>query len=77
MATIDNAWRSGPKTTSTNWGAVQGNANFNWGGLGKGSSNVNWGTGQETFQENGSINSGTSVGNPPYLGKPTKGLWQI
>ncbi|XWS42132.1 hypothetical protein CRYUN_Cryun17cG0142400 [Craigia yunnanensis] len=66
MATVDNAWRAGPETTGSNLGAVQGNANFNWGGLGQGSTNVSWGTDQGTFQENGSINSGTSAGNPPY-----------
>ncbi|KAK6288148.1 hypothetical protein POUND7_014327 [Theobroma cacao] len=68
MATVDNAWRSGPETTGTNWGAAQGNAHFNWGGLGQGTPNVNWGTVQGTFQGNGSINSGTSAGNPPIWG---------
>ncbi|XVF17984.1 hypothetical protein REPUB_Repub10bG0172500 [Reevesia pubescens] len=68
MATVDTAWRAGPETTATNWGAVQGNPNFNWGDLGQGTTNVSWGTGQVTFQENGSINSGSSAGNPAYWG---------
>ncbi|XP_022741080.1 zinc finger CCCH domain-containing protein 44-like isoform X2 [Durio zibethinus] len=68
MATVDTAWRAGPETTGTNWGTVQGNANFNWGCLGQETTSVNWGTGQGTFQENGSINSGTSAANPPYWG---------
>ncbi|XWS33825.1 hypothetical protein CRYUN_Cryun22dG0116200 [Craigia yunnanensis] len=68
MATVDTAWRAGPETIGTNWGAVQGNPNFNCGGLGQGTTNVSWGTGEGTFQENGSIDSGTSAGNPPYWG---------
>ncbi|XVE82526.1 hypothetical protein DITRI_Ditri16bG0012000 [Diplodiscus trichospermus] len=66
MANVNNAWRAGPETTGTNWGAVQGNPNFNWGGLGQGTMNVSWGTSHGTYQENGSVNSGTSAGNPPY-----------
>ncbi|OMO84586.1 Zinc finger, PHD-type [Corchorus olitorius] len=32
MTTVDTAWRAEPETTAPNWGAVQGNANYNWGG---------------------------------------------
>ncbi|XVF15863.1 hypothetical protein REPUB_Repub09cG0192800 [Reevesia pubescens] len=71
MVTEDTAWRPGPETTGTNWGAVQGNTNFNnWGGLGQGTMNVNWRTTGErtTFEENGSINLGTSAGNLQHWG---------
>ncbi|GMI97990.1 hypothetical protein HRI_003468300 [Hibiscus trionum] len=65
VATIDSSWRPGPETTGTNMGAVQGNANFEWGGLGQGTRNVSRGG---AFQENRSINSSTSAGHPPYWG---------
>ncbi|MBA0861668.1 hypothetical protein Goshw_030229, partial [Gossypium schwendimanii] len=68
MDTIDTAWRSGPETTSTNCGAVHGNKNFSWRGLGEGNTNVSRGTGQGTFQENSSINAGTSGENLAYWG---------
>ncbi|KAL1073114.1 hypothetical protein V6Z11_D11G199100 [Gossypium hirsutum] len=68
MDTIDTAWRSGPETTSTNCGPVHGNKNFSWRGLGEGNTNVSRGTGQGTFQENSSINAGTSGENLAYWG---------
>ncbi|PPD74253.1 hypothetical protein GOBAR_DD28821 [Gossypium barbadense] len=68
MDAIDTAWRSGPETTSTNCGAVHGNKNFSWRGLGEGNTNVSRGTGQGTFQENSSINAGTSGENLAYWG---------
>ncbi|KAK8978210.1 hypothetical protein V6N11_063001 [Hibiscus sabdariffa] len=68
MATVETAWRPGPETTSTNLGAVQGNATFNWGGLGLGTRNVSRGTAQGEFQENGGINSSTTAAHPPYWG---------
>ncbi|OMO57010.1 Zinc finger, PHD-type [Corchorus capsularis] len=69
MTTVDTAWRAGPETTAPNWGAVQGNANYNWGGIGQETTSVSWGTGQGSFHENGSYNSGTSTGgNPSYGG---------
>ncbi|KAB2057765.1 hypothetical protein ES319_A11G189700v1 [Gossypium barbadense] len=68
MDTIDTAWGSGPETTSTNCGAVHGNKNFSWRGLGEGNTNVSRGTGQGTFQENSSINAGTSGENLAYWG---------
>ncbi|KAK8607482.1 hypothetical protein V6N13_053215 [Hibiscus sabdariffa] len=79
MATVGNAWRAGPETTGTNWGAVQGNANFHWEGLGQETTNFSWGPGHRVIQENGSsigtiqengssIHSSTSAGNPTYWG---------
>ncbi|XP_017630781.1 zinc finger CCCH domain-containing protein 44-like isoform X2 [Gossypium arboreum] len=68
MDTIDTAWGSGPETTSTNCGAVHGNKNFSWRGLGEGNTNVSRGTGQGTFQENSSINAGTSGENLAHWG---------
>ncbi|KAL4378071.1 hypothetical protein GQ457_02G013910 [Hibiscus cannabinus] len=69
MATVGNAWRAGPETAGTNWGAGQGNANFHWEGLGQETTNFSWGPGHGTIQEIGSsIHSSTSAGNPAYWG---------
>ncbi|GMI67294.1 hypothetical protein HRI_000398700 [Hibiscus trionum] len=67
-ATVETAWRPGPETTGTNLGAVQGNATFNWGGLGQGTRNVSRGTTQGEFQENRGINSSPTAAHPPYWG---------
>ncbi|KAK8478069.1 hypothetical protein V6N13_064840 [Hibiscus sabdariffa] len=63
MASIDTTWRTARETTATNWEAIQVNPNFNLGGLGQGARNFSWGSGQGTFQENGSINLGTYWGS--------------
>ncbi|KAL4354215.1 hypothetical protein GQ457_06G035960 [Hibiscus cannabinus] len=64
-ATVESAWRPGSETT----GAVQGNVNFNWGGLGEGTRSVGRVTAQGgAFQENGSISSSTYAGHPPNWG---------
>ncbi|TYG98387.1 hypothetical protein ES288_A10G113500v1 [Gossypium darwinii] len=63
MAAIDTTWRAGRETTGTNWEAIQGTPIFHSGGLGQGMRSISWGNSQGTFQDNGSINSGTYWGS--------------
>lgn len=63
-----DTWKLGSETVNINQGAVQGNANLAFEGLGQGIKDVGLGTDQWTAQDYVNMNMDTSIGNP--------GIWE-
>ncbi|KAJ7953085.1 Zinc finger CCCH domain-containing protein 44 [Quillaja saponaria] len=72
MAATDTKWRLESGSLNTTWGATKENESFSCSGLDQGNPNIGWGVGQGTIEENGGINSCTSIGNPGIQGNQTR-----